>query len=212
MESYEEKREEKRKTILVVDDEIAWVDMLCIILKHEDYTVVSATDSESGSVAHSLKNEFLNIGASIKGIRELANGSSDIQEECNMIERSVEYSQLHLQRLLDYLDMGKPPVEPIDVLELLRRTELLARPRLSSSVQLETTIDPNVKGRTVSANLEQLMGVLLELINNATNALREKGGTIGLHLEDRNGKLAISVKDDGPGIPEARNWNFLSRS
>jgi len=155
-----------------------------------------------GAVAHSMKGEFLHIGTSIKDIRELASNSPDIQEECDMIERSVEYSQLHLRRLLNYLDMGKPSMGPIDVMELLSKTELLTRPRLSSSVQLEAEIGPNINGRTISANFEQLMTVLVELIQNSNNALRKKGGTIRLHLSGQNGEMSISVGDNGPGIPE----------
>ena len=62
-----------------------------------------------------------------------------------------------------------------------------------------------MKERTVSANFEQLMGVLLELIQNASKVLREKGGTIWLHLQEKNSEIAISIKDDGPGIPPERH-------
>ncbi len=155
-----------------------------------------------GAVAHSLKGEFLHIGYSVKELQELANTSPDMQEEYDMIERSVAYSQILLRRLLDYLDMGKPRVEPIDTLELLRKTELLARPRLPSSIELQITIDHSMKERMVSANFEQLMGVLLELIDNAVRVLRERGGSIDLKLEERNGEIAISVEDNGSGIPE----------
>lgn len=155
-----------------------------------------------GAVAHSLKGEFLHIGHSIKELRELAGTLPDMQEECDLIERSVVYSQIFLQRLLDYLDMGKPQVEPIDTLELLRRTELLARPRLPSSIELQITIDHSIKEPMVSANFEQLMGVLVELIDNAVYVSREKGGTIELKLGGKNSQIAISVEDNGPGIPE----------
>lgn len=154
-----------------------------------------------GSVAHSLKSEFLHIGNSIKVLRELSGTSIDVQEECDMVERSAEYSRLLLQRLLDYFDIGKPPEELVDVHELLRRTEFLAMPRLPSRIQLRITVDQGMKERMVSANIEQLMGVLLELIRNAANVLRERGGTIELRVEGKDGKIAISVKDDGPGIP-----------
>jgi signal transduction histidine kinase len=155
-----------------------------------------------GAVAHGLKGEFLHIGNSTRAIRELADTSPGVQEECDLIERSVEYSELVLRRLLDYVDIGRPKVESISTSELLRRTELLVRPRLPSRVQLEITAKPSITEQRVSADIEQLMGVLLELINNAGNVLRETGGTIELAIEETNGELAISVKDNGPGIPE----------
>jgi signal transduction histidine kinase len=173
--------------------------------EQEDKTAskdISKYKAICGAVAHGLKGEFLHIGNSTRAIREMTDTSPDVQEECDLIERSVEYSQLLLRRLLDYIDMGKPRVESISIRELLRRTESLARPRLPSRVELETKVSPSIKEQIVSADIEQLMGVLLELINNASNVLREKGGTIELTIEEVNRELALSVRDNGPGIPK----------
>jgi len=173
--------------------------------EREDKTTskdISKYKAVCGAVAHGLKGEFLLIGNSTRAVREMTDTSPDAQEECDLIERSVEYSQLLLRRLLDYIDMGKPRVESISIRELLRRTESLTRPRLPSSVQLEAKVSPSIKEQIVSADSEQLMGVLLELINNASNVLRESGGTIEIKVEEMNGELAISVKDSGPGIPK----------
>jgi signal transduction histidine kinase len=156
-----------------------------------------------GAAVHSLKGEFMYIGNSIKILKELATSSSDIQEEVNMIERSMNYSQLVLRRLLDYLDIGKPPLTLVDIMVILRDAEFLVRPRLPSIIQLIVSIDHSTSETpSVLANAEQLIEVLIELINNATNALHEKGGVVELKLEEKNGKIAISVKDNGPGIPE----------
>ena len=155
-----------------------------------------------GSVAHSLKGEFMNIGSSMQEIRELAIESSDIQEECDLICRSLEYSQILLRQLLDYLDVGKPSIESIGILELIRKTELLARPRLPSNIDLEVTIDSILQNQKVLGNLEQLMSVLLEFIKNATKSLRQQGGKIELYITKKDSEMAISVKDNGTGIPE----------
>lgn len=155
-----------------------------------------------GSVAHTLKGEFMHLGHSIREVRERASSSPDIVEECDMMGRSVAYSEILLRRLLDYLDLGKASIVSVNTFEILQKTESLVRPRLPSSIQLEVEIDGNVRERVVSVNIEQLMGVLLELIQNAVNALREKGGTIELMLQESDGKIGISVKDNGPGIPQ----------
>jgi len=153
-----------------------------------------------GEVAHSLKGEFLNIGFANKQIRELGTRLPDIQEECDIIDRSMAFSRVRLQKLLDYLDIGKPKIEPIDTRELVKKTELLARSRILSNINFQITIAPNIKNPIVSGNIEQFMSVLLELINNANNALRQKGGTIELKLEQKDGEIVISLRDNGPGI------------
>jgi len=165
------------------------------------------------ATAHSLRSEFTNIGSSIRNIKEIAAGALDIQEECDVIERSIHYSQLLLRRLHDYLDIGKPSVVPVDILEVLRGTESLVRPRLSTDIQLKIKIPQSLNERRIKilANVEQLMEVLLELINNAVNVLREKGGTIELELKRKNMEIAISVRDDGPGIPEETRKNIFKK-
>jgi two-component system NtrC family sensor kinase len=64
----------------------------------------------------------------------------------------------------------------------------------------------DLKGRdhlsSITANIEQLLEVLLELINNAKNALLKRGGVIELRVEQGDDQIAISVKDNGPGIPK----------
>lgn len=165
------------------------------------------------ATAHSLRSEFTNIGSSIRNIKEIAAGALDIQEECDVIERSIHYSQLLLRRLHDYLDIGKPSVVPVDILEVLRDTESLVRPRLSTDIRLKIKIPQSLNERRIKilANVEQLMEVLLELINNAVNVLREKGGTIELELKRKNREIAISVRDDGPGIPEETRKDIFKK-
>jgi two-component system response regulator (stage 0 sporulation protein F) len=167
-------------------------------------TDVDQFKSIIGAAAHGLKGEFLHIGSSTKILRELAKDSQNIQEECEIIERSAQYSQLLLQRVLDYLDMGKPSLGPVDILEVLRRTESLVRPRLPSNVELKVTIDSSITQQPMDilGNVEQLMEVLLELFNNAINVMHGKGGTIEFGLEKKDEKISISVRDNGPGIPE----------
>lgn len=157
-----------------------------------------------GTTAHSLKGEFMHIGQSINILRKLAANSPDVQEECNMIERSIHYSEISLRRILDYLDLGKPSSAPVDILEVLKNAESLIRPRLASNIQLTVTIDLNGRNHLplITANDEQLLEVLLELINNAKNALLQKGGLIELRVEQGDDQIVISVKDNGPGIPK----------
>ncbi|MEW5803252.1 MAG: response regulator [bacterium] len=155
-----------------------------------------------GSIAHSLKSEFLHIGTATQALRELGESSAAIQEECEIIERSALYSQILLRRLIDYLDMGSALIRPIDMLPILKKVEALISPRIPSNIKLHISVDPMAEGEKVLGNTDQLMGVFLGLIDNAANALAGKGGTIELGLEERNGSICVSVKDNGSGIPK----------
>lgn len=154
------------------------------------------------TIAHSLKGEFTNIGGSLGEIKELCKESSELGEECAIIERSIMYIQILLRRMLDYLDIGTPPIEEIDTLEVFKKTEMIALARLPSNIKFQTSIDHSLNNKKVLGNTDQLMWVLLELINNSANTLRNKPGKIELSLGYENDNIIISIKDNGPGIPE----------
>jgi signal transduction histidine kinase len=48
----------------------------------------------------------------------------------------------------------------------------------------------------------QLEMALINLVVNAVHAMGEKGGTLGVATRRRGDDVEISVKDEGPGIPE----------
>ncbi len=153
-----------------------------------------------GVISHDLKGELMLISTLIKYLCEVGNSSKDVKEEYDMIERSLQHSQLLLRRLLNYLDIGKPKLETIDIIEVLKRTETFIRPRLPSHIDLK--VDYNFRKAPTEIDAEQLMGVLIELIQNAIYALGQNGGHIEIHLKDKNGEIALSVKDNASGIPE----------
>ncbi len=160
-------------------------------------------------VAHSLRGEIMNIGGFNQEIRDLCNNSPEVLGECELIERSLQYSQIRLQRLMDYLSLGKPQMKTIDIDKLIGEVESLSRPRLPSSINMEVQIQEGLKGKTILGNSDQLKSVLVELINNSTKALQRS--TRILHKSDRviqiiagyeDGIIIISVKDNGSGISE----------
>ena len=156
-----------------------------------------------GSTLHDLRGEFVGIGTALRLLRKGSDFSADVQAKSEMIERSLEYSNLLLKRLFDYLNVGKLEPELIEAEKVLRKTEALLKPRLPAGVELKLEIEQPLKQRVVSGREEHLMGVLLELVHNAIAATGEKGGDIELRLEGRNGSIVILVKDKGPGIPIA---------
>jgi DNA-binding response OmpR family regulator/two-component sensor histidine kinase len=161
------------------------------------------------SIAHDMNGEFSHITYALKTIRKLSTDSPEIQEECDLVERSLQYSGQLLRRLRNYIDIGKPQLEQTDIPDLIKRSESLIRPRMYSNVQLEITAGQSVEEKTVSVDVDQVVGVLLELTNNAMNALRNEGGIIHLNFDVQGERLVITVSDNGPGIPEEIRENLL---
>ena len=56
---------------------------------------------------------------------------------------------------------------------------------------------------TIHASLSEMQQVMLNLINNAIDAMRESGGTLRIGIRSTDRTIAIQVADTGCGIPEA---------
>ncbi|NET29048.1 MAG: response regulator [Okeania sp. SIO1I7] len=164
---------------------------------HEIYKIICA------DVVHSLKGEFLNIGGSNQEIRYLSNNSPEILEECELIQRSLEYSQIRLQKLMDYLNIGKPQMEAVEIEKLIVEVESLSRHRLPSNIDMEVKIQENIKGKTILGNSVQIKSILFELIGNSTKALYKPDSKIKIFASYENdGLITLSIKDNGSGISD----------
>jgi len=153
-----------------------------------------------GSIAHRLKGEFQIIGSAIKEIRELTGNSREINEECELLERSIAYSHFTVNRMLYFIDITEPKIEFLSIQNVVNDLKQLIDPRLPSNIALQTTFTSYLKKRKVRTNHEFLMSTIHELVNNAINAMRNKGGIIEIDVKGEKEEIQIYVKDNGPGI------------
>jgi two-component system, NtrC family, nitrogen regulation sensor histidine kinase NtrY len=67
-------------------------------------------------------------------------------------------------------------------------------------VQVKLELAPNAP--TVDADADQIKRVLLNVINNALEAMGESGGTLRLLTLREPGGVTIRIEDDGPGVED----------
>jgi C4-dicarboxylate-specific signal transduction histidine kinase len=106
---------------------------------------------------------------------------------------------------------GTPQRESLDVNEVIREISGLLRSevaRYSISIRTELAADlPRVMGDRV-----QLQQVLMNLINNSIDAMKDVDGTRELAIKSRraeNEQLMVSVSDTGEGLPPAAGESDL---
>jgi signal transduction histidine kinase len=163
-----------------------------------------------GGIAHNIKNEILVIATAIKNIGELCEDQPEVQEELDFIKRSVQVSQLRLRLLLEYFNFSKSWFEEVDLIELLQKVEHHYNQRLTSNIKL-TINTHDIKQAKISANFEQLLLVIHELINNSVKVLQNNPGQqqIIVDLKKQEDQIYINIKDSGPGIlPELHQVIF----
>lgn len=117
-----------------------------------------------------------------------------------LIEDMLDFSKIEAGRL----DI-RP--EPIDVAALVAEVaELLAAKAYRKGIDIGVDVDPGVPPR-VAADPTRLRQVLVNLVGNAVKFTDTGGVTIRVTLERRSrgnrARLAFTVADTGPGIPDA---------
>jgi two-component system sensor histidine kinase AtoS len=164
------------------------------------------------SIAHDMGNELTQIGGALETIRYLATDSNEIQEECDLIERSLQYSGQLLRRLKNYTHIVKPHLEAFDIPELIKRAESIILPRIPSNIVFEVDVDLSKLEGKVLVDSDQVIGVLIEITNNAVHALRHTEGIIRLTASVQDDMLGIAVSNNGPQIPyDIREQLFKQR-
>ena len=154
------------------------------------------------NVSHELRTPL----TAIRGYLE-ALGDSTPEESRQFLEVLTRQTG-RMERLvrdllrLARLESGQERLEtaPCAIEDLLARVEADLSPLLSARrLAVDRRIAPGAE--QVRADPQQLQDALRNLLENAANYSPE-GGSITVQTARREGRVRISVSDDGPGIPE----------
>jgi PAS domain S-box-containing protein len=139
-------------------------------------------------------------------LRWLAREQPDVEEAREAASRIVKDANRAaeiIKRVRLLFEKGTPGQEPVDANEVIREMIVLLRgetTRYSILVRTELSADlPKAMGDRV-----QLQQVLMNLILNGIDAMKDVDGTRELTIESQraeNGQLLISVSDTGVGLP-----------
>ncbi len=159
-----------------------------------------------GQLAAGLAHEIKNPLAGIQGALELLRDES-LDESTRKLhdEMLSELKRVHgiLQRLLE---SGRPAplrLARTDLARLLAETAELLRPSLRRrKIELRTDSPPDLP--EVQIDPAKIRQVLVNLIQNAAEAMPEEGGKVSVLASafPEEGAVVLTVEDDGPGISE----------
>lgn len=167
------------------------------------------------SFAADLTHTFKNPLAAIRSATQMLSESEDpLQRErfLHMVERSVARLEglLSTAREISLIDsqMGEEQrvAVPLAALlsELVDGFRLRATPRLVYRFEAP---DPEIR---VSASPERLVQVFENLLDNA-RSFSPEGSTVWLRLERQADQAVVTVRDEGPGVPEEHLQGIFAR-
>lgn len=171
-----------------------------------------------GEMAAGLAHEIRNPLGAIKGAAQFLDPKQLPSEEGEFVEVIVEeVNRLNgvVSAFLDYSRPLKQTFGPTDLQEVVSRTLKL----IVNDVPKTVTIKEELSGALprVDADAEQLKQVLINLVQNAIQAMGEKPGEITIRTSkpERFGdfrapeQVELQVTDNGPGIPADQQLNIF---
>ncbi|MFO0596030.1 MAG: ATP-binding protein [Myxococcaceae bacterium] len=171
-----------------------------------------------GEMAAGLAHEIRNPLGAIKGAAQFLDPRHLPKEEGEFVEVIVEeVNRLNgvVSAFLDYSRPLKQNFGPTDLQEVVSRTMKLIATDLAANVTLKEEHAETLP--RVDADAEQLKQVLINLVQNAVQALGDKPGEITIRTSrpERFGdfrspdQVELQVSDNGPGIPADQQLNIF---
>ena len=166
---------------------------------------MSAIGQLIAGVAHDLNNPL----ASVVGFSDLLGEASDVPprlaEPLAVIRQEAERASNIVRNLLSFArrQEGERQIQPLrPIIEStlgLLKNELMGR-------KIEATLEVERGAPDVEVHANQIKQVFVNIINNAAQAIASTGrpgGKIAIAVKRYLDGVAVSITDNGPGIPEA---------
>ena len=153
-------------------------------------------------VAHELNNPLTAILGVTELVREREGLDDSMKRQLDLTHRQARRAARIVQNLLEFSRPASPQKKPIDLNSIIERTLQLHEHSLRRN-RIAIDFTPRTDMPAVVGDSNQLIQVLLNLITNAEQAIREvrESGRIQIRLSSSGGNVMVTVQDDGVGIP-----------
>ena len=153
-----------------------------------------------GGAAHELNNPL----TAMLGYAELLTATELTPEQRSLaakISQQTKRVRSLVSSLLSFAKQVPSSKTPVDVNAILQTCLKLSQPQMevahvASSIEMANPLP------RVQADSNQLLQVFSHIINNAVNAMSERGGTITVSTRSEDDLVIIQFADTGPGMVE----------
>ena len=158
-------------------------------------------------IVHELSNPLTTILGYAQRLlqRETGSSGSEIRELRGLLAEAERATGI-LRQMLQLSGDARGVREPVSLNELVDRTADLMRTTLSGSA-IRLMLEKGASVPSVEGDFGQLQQVLLNLLQNAQQAITQsgRGGLIGVRTAGTGtgARARLEVWDDGPGVPGA---------
>jgi two-component system nitrogen regulation sensor histidine kinase NtrY len=156
-------------------------------------------------IAHEVKNPLTPIQLSAQRLQKrygqkIGKEEGQVFEECtNMIIDQVEGLKRLVNEFSSYARMPAPNLAMNDMKQIIEESVSLYR---ETQKGVEIVFHDSVEVPSLRVDREQMKRVMINLLDNAIDAIEENGHVdVDLSFDRERGVVKIEVADDGQGIP-----------
>jgi signal transduction histidine kinase len=156
----------------------------------------------SASVAHEINNPLTTVLGYSRLLLEDKPEDHPDRAGLELIGGEAERMKAIVSGLLDYARVEKETRGPTDLAVVIRHCAALVQPTLRRAhTRLELALAPDLP--EVAADAHALQQVLVNLFQNAAQAMQPAGGAVTARASRGAGDLTVVVEvtDEGPGVP-----------
>jgi two-component system, NtrC family, sensor kinase len=187
-----DKEKEIMNEQIVETGKLASVGELAAGIAHEINNPVAIMVEEAGWIGDLLEEEEFQDSENLTEFRRALDQIRNQGRRCKEITH----------KLLSFARKTDSRVQDVRIDDLIEElVSLSAQKAKYSNVTINTDIQPDLPALKVSQT--ELQQVVLNLINNALDAMEKNGGTLNISSQVEDNVIVVEVEDNGPGIPEA---------
>jgi len=163
---------------------------------------LAAVGKLAAGVAHEINNPLTGVLAFAEDMRDELRPDDPMRGDVEVIIRETLRCRNIVRNLLDFARQDVPQLKEVALAKVIERALVLVRklPQYRN-IEIESTSADDVP--LVRGDVRQLQQVILNLMDNAAEAMAGKGAIkLSIAYERRIDRCVISVEDNGPGIPE----------
>jgi len=164
----------------------------------------------AAGIAHEINNPMAIMVEEAGWIEDLLQ-EAEFEEGAHLDEFKRAVKQIKTQgkrckeithKLLSFARKTDPKVVVVQLNDLVEEIVALCEQRAKySNIHISMNLMPDLP--TIHASPSEMQQVLLNLINNAMDAMEKSGGNIDITTRVDGGNVVLDVGDTGPGIPQA---------
>jgi len=162
----------------------------------------------AAGIAHEIRNPLTGINSYLYTLNELCQSDAIELDDLEMMRRILDQIQTAsnkiesvIKRVMDFSKPGAPKMLKTDINQALEEAIELSEMTLRKKcIKIERSLSPDLPECYV--DLQLIEQVILNLINNAANAIEISNGLklVGVESYATNNTLFIRVSDSGPGV------------